>query len=126
MLRRYLRVGDFERKKLPSVILHWFLLNSCNSSTSVKDPQNVKHTSVSSMRVRTHARTHTHTHTHTKLRPQGKVTFSQVSVCPQSASWILVHCSVPLRCGPTGMLSCYTKENIFGSRLFENFPIEPK
>ena len=25
-------------------------------------------------------------------RPQKKVMFSQVSVCPQSASWLLVHC----------------------------------
>ena len=28
--------------------------------------------------------------------PQGKVMFSNVSVCPQSASWILVHCSALL------------------------------
>ena len=32
-------------------------------------------------------------------RPQGKVMFSQVSVCPQSASWIFAHCSVLLRSG---------------------------
>ena len=31
-------------------------------------------------------------------RPQGKVVFSQVSVCPQSVSWILVHCSALLQC----------------------------
>ena len=31
--------------------------------------------------------------------PQDKVMFSQVSVCPQSASWILVHCSAMLRRG---------------------------
>ena len=30
-------------------------------------------------------------------RPQGKVMFSQVTVCPQSASWILVHCSALLQ-----------------------------
>ena len=30
-------------------------------------------------------------------RPQGKVIFSQVSVCPQSGSWLLVHCSTLLQ-----------------------------
>ena len=30
-------------------------------------------------------------------RPQGKVMFSQLSVCPQSASWTLAHCSTLLR-----------------------------
>ena len=37
--------------------------------------------------------------TQTCYRPQGKVMFSQVSVCPQSASWTLAHCSALLRCG---------------------------
>ena len=32
-------------------------------------------------------------------RPRGKVMFSQVSVCPQSASWLLVHCSTFLQHG---------------------------
>ena len=32
-------------------------------------------------------------------QPKGKVLFSQVSVCPQSASWLLVHCSALLWCG---------------------------
>ena len=32
-------------------------------------------------------------------RPQGRVMFSQVSVCPQLASWILVHCSALLQHG---------------------------
>ena len=32
-------------------------------------------------------------------RAEGKVMFSQLSVCPQSASWILVHCSTLLQCG---------------------------
>ena len=32
-------------------------------------------------------------------RPQGKVMFSRVSVCPRSASWILVHCSALLHRG---------------------------
>ena len=32
-------------------------------------------------------------------RPQGKVMFSQVSVCPQSASWILAHCLTLLQRG---------------------------
>ena len=32
-------------------------------------------------------------------RPQGKVMFSQVSVCPQSASWLPSHCSSLLRLG---------------------------
>ena len=32
-------------------------------------------------------------------RPQGKVMFSQVFVCQQSASWLLVHCSALLQCG---------------------------
>ena len=31
--------------------------------------------------------------------PKGKVMFSQVSVCPQSASWLIVHCSALLRRG---------------------------
>ena len=31
-------------------------------------------------------------------RPHGKVMFSQVFVCPQSASWLLAHCSALLRC----------------------------
>ena len=32
-------------------------------------------------------------------RPQGKVMFSQVSFCPQSASWLLGHCSSLLERG---------------------------
>ena len=51
-------------------------------------------------------------------RPEGKVMFSQVFVCPQSASWLLVHCSslLPRAVGthPTGMLSCFNYESIAG------------
>ena len=35
----------------------------------------------------------------TFYRPQGKVMFSQASVCPQSASWLLGHCSSFLQRG---------------------------
>ena len=39
-----------------------------------------------------------------------KEIFSQVSVCPQSASWLLIHCSALVRAigmHHTGMLSCF-------------------
>ena len=54
----------------------------------------------------------------TNYRPQGKVIFSQVSVCPQSASWLLVHCSTLLNYSavgthPAGMLSCYKCNQVF-------------
>ena len=43
-------------------------------------------------------------------QPQGKAMFSQLSVCPQSAPWLLVMvrpCCGAVSTHPTGMLSCF-------------------
>ena len=59
-------------------------------------------------------------------RPQGKVMFSQVSVCPQSTSWILVHYSALLQCGRYAsywndflFLSIFTKKIMIQWKLGE-------
>ena len=49
-------------------------------------------------------------------RPWGKVMFSQVSVCPQSASWLLGHCSSLLWRGRyASLLECILVRVFFSS-----------
>ena len=55
-------------------------------------------------------------------RPEGKVMFSQVFVCSQSASWLLVHCSSLVGTHPTRMLSCL--QNV-RRKLYETKEIGP-